>query len=228
MLGSQAILTLIHQVPLPSGFSSYSTISPFTTVSSGNSVFGGAPTSSSSTTTQQKQIPSSTSAFDSSGFAKLAGSSGPPFSSIGTESATSPPTNLSTSPQERAKSPFPSTTTTQLSGFGALAGSGSGGFGSSKGFSVASSGASAFGGTLGGSAFGGGFSAGFGGGSKLSSFAAPTGDAKLGTSKVKAFGASASDDEGSGSNDGGSSAGDGGDEQEEEPSRSKFHLQEGE
>lgn len=222
------MLTCIHQVPLSSGFSNYSTISPFAAGSSGKSVFGIAPATGSNTTTERSQTQPSSSAFSSSGFANFAASSASPFSSVGTTSATSSQTPLPTSPQQCAKSPFASATTAEPTGFGALAGARSGTFGNSRPSSFASTGPSAFGGGLVGSAFGGGFGSGFGGGRQLSSFAAPTGNVKLSASKPKAFGASESDDEDNGSDDGGSSAGDGGDEQEEETSSSKFHVQEGE
>ena len=158
----------------------------------------------------------SASAFASSGFASLAGSTTSPFGAVG---ASKP-------------SVFGGGSTT--SGFGALAASKSptltstgstGGFGSLGGSKTTSSfgfgsGATAgFGGLGGGSTFGSTLGNGFSGssGSKLSSFAAPGAPIPVGTSKpAKAFGAPESDEEnGSDAEDSDGGAGGAGSDEEE-------------
>ena len=83
-------------------------------------------------------------------------------------------------------------------------------------------------------AFGGGASGVFGGGARLSSFAGPIGDAKVGSSKPeKPFGAPAGSDEDSepDSESAGEPAGDDAaskEQKDEEALSPKFHVQEGE
>ncbi|MCJ1401628.1 hypothetical protein MMC11_004845 [Xylographa trunciseda] len=203
-------------LPPGSGFANTSAASPFSTLSGKPSVFKTPSPFDTNTSNQETQTTSS--AFASSGFAALAGSSASPFSTFGT-AATSTKPNLS-----KSGSTFTSSTTTEtstLSGFGSLV---PGGFGSAGKSSFASSGSTGFG-TLGGSTFGTAFGGGFGGGAKLSSFAAPTGDTKLGSTKPKVFGASEDSDEEDSASEGGDDHG--GDVAEEtEADSSKFHLQE--
>ncbi|MCJ1378355.1 hypothetical protein MMC17_001452 [Xylographa soralifera] len=203
-------------LPPGSGFANSSAASPFSTLSGKPSVFK-AP-SSFGTNTLNQETQTSSAAFASSGFAALAGPSTSAFSTLSTTSTSA------RSPLLDFRSPAVSSTTTEtstLSGFGSSV---PGGFGSAGTSSFATAGASGFG-TLGTSTFGSAFGRGFGGGNKLSSFAAPVGDTKLGGAKPKIFGASEdSDEEDSTSEAGDDHAGEGVEEREAESS--KFHLQE--
>ncbi|MCJ1436696.1 hypothetical protein MMC27_006077 [Xylographa pallens] len=203
-------------LPSGSGFANTSAASPFSTLSGKPSVFK-AP-SSFGTNTLNQETQTSSSAFASSGFAALSGSSTSAFSTLGAAS-----TSMK-SPLLDSRSPVASSTTTEtstLSGFGSSV---QGGFGSAGKSSFASASASGFG-TLGTSTFGSAFGRGFGGGNKLSSFAAPVGDTKLGVAKPKIFGASEDSEEEDSTSEGGEDhAGEGVEEAEAESS--KFQLQE--
>ncbi|MCJ1478546.1 hypothetical protein MMC13_007227 [Lambiella insularis] len=181
------------------GFANVPAASPFHTFARTTSPPAGLSMFGKKTSNQETQT--SSSAFASSGFAALASSSQSPFSTVG-----APPSKTRSpappSPSRDTRSPFATTVMTETSSLGGFGGSVPGGFGATGKSSFASVGASGFA-ALGGSTFGTGFSSGFGGGPKLSSFAAPTGDAKLGDTKAKPFGASEdSDDEESGSEGG--------------------------
>ncbi|MCJ1415895.1 hypothetical protein MMC32_002230 [Xylographa parallela] len=203
-------------LPSGSGFANTSAASPFSTLSGKPSVFKVPSSFGINTANQETQT--SSSAFASSGYAALSGSSTSAFGTLGAASIST------SSPLLDSRSPVASSTTTEtstLSGFGSSV---PGGFGSAGKSSFASAGASGFG-TLGTSTFGSAFGRGFGGGNKLSSFAAPVGDTKIGGAKPKIFGASEDSDEEDGTSEGGEDhAGEGVEETEAESS--KFHLQE--
>ncbi|MCJ1307890.1 hypothetical protein MMC25_001538 [Agyrium rufum] len=191
-------------LPPSSGFSNTSAQSPFGALASKPSTQNEA--SQPSDTTQD--MTTSSDAFASSGFAVMAKSSTSPFGALAGSpppdskpasspfgALTSPSSNIQTnngsfltsgpklssfaSPNVPAKENSPPATFASSSGTGF-----SGLSGSSSGF-----------GSLGGSAFGSTFNGGFSSGSKLSSFAAPIGDTKLGKPAPKAFGASADNEE---------------------------------
>ncbi|MCJ1291908.1 hypothetical protein MMC34_003456 [Xylographa carneopallida] len=203
-------------LPPGSGFANTSAASPFSTLSGKSSVFKAPSSFGSNTLNQETQT--SSSAFAASGFVALTGPSASAFNSFGTASTSTK------SPLLESRSPFASSTTTETSTLSGFGGSVAGGFGSAGTSSFASAGASGFG-TLGGSTFGSAFGRGFGGRNKLSSFAAPIGDTKLGGAKPKVFGASEDSDEDDSASEGGDDhAGDG--VEEPEVDSSKFHLQE--
>ncbi|MCJ1314843.1 hypothetical protein MMC15_000155 [Xylographa vitiligo] len=204
-------------LPPGSGFANTSAASPFSTLSGKPSVFKSP--SSFGTNTSNQETQTSSSAFASSGFAALAGPSTSGFSTFGTASNSTKPPLLD------SRSPVISSTTTETSTLGGFGSSAPGGFGSAGKSSFVSLGASGFG-ALGASTFGSPFGRGFGGGSKLSSFAAPVGDTKLGSAKPKIFGASENSDEEDSTSEGGDDhVGDGVEETEAESG--KFQLQEG-
>ena len=211
------VLMLPFKLPSGSGFANTSAASPFSTLSGKPSVFKVPSSFGINTANQETQT--SSSAFASSGYAALSGSSTSAFGTLGAASIST------SSPLLDSRSPVASSTTTEtstLSGFGSSV---PGGFGSAGKSSFASAGASGFG-TLGTSTFGSAFGRGFGEGNKLSSFAAPVGDTKIGGAKPKIFGASEDSDEEDGTSEGGEDhAGEGVEETEAESS--KFHLQEG-
>ena len=204
-------------MPPRSGFADTSATSPFSTFSNKPSIFKTPSLSGTNNSNQETQT--SSSAFASSGFAALAGSSTSPFSTLGTTSTSYK------SPPPESQSHFASSTATEASTRSGFGNSGPTSFASTGKSSFASAGVSGFG-TLGGSGFGSAFGGGFGGGTKLSSFAAPAGDTKLGGTKPKPFGASEDSDEED-------SASEGENDrpverlQETEAESSKFHLQEG-
>ena len=217
LLSSFKMLMLPFQLPPGSGFANTSAASPFSTLSGKSSVFKAPSSFGSNTLNQETQT--SSSAFAASGFVALTGPSASAFNSFGTASTSTK------SPLLESRSPFASSTTTETSTLSGFGGSVAGGFGSAGTSSFASAGASGFG-TLGGSTFGSAFGRGFGGRNKLSSFAAPIGDTKLGGAKPKVFGASEDSDEDDSASEGGDDhAGDG--VEEPEVDSSKFHLQEG-
>lgn len=157
------------------------------------------PSSKTLPTEKSKPQPeTSSSAFASSGFASLAGSTTSPFGAIGASKPSvfgggSSSTTSGFGALAGSKSP-PMGASTTTSGFGALSGNKpSSGFG----FGSATQ-PSGFGGLGSGSVFGSALGNGFGGGagSKLSSFAAPAATGLTSKSKiVKAFGAPDSDEE---------------------------------
>ena len=132
----------------------------------------------------------SPSKFAASGFASLSGTAsafGSTGSAFGTSSSSESSTLKPSLGQPSAASPFASPGKPS-SGFGSF------GAPTSSFASVGS--ASAFGGAHRGSTFASGFGGGFGSGAKLSSFAAPVGDANLAAKPTeKAFGASKDDEE---------------------------------
>ena len=127
----------------------------------------------------------SANAFASSGFAALAGSSTSPFGTLGGSSTTaiaSPFASAGASSSgktETGKEETQSKETAAGGGFGAFVNSSSTGFGATDRSPFATSGSNKTG-IFGGSVFGSAFGGPFGGGNRLTSFAAPTGNAKLG------------------------------------------------
>ncbi|KAL2047009.1 hypothetical protein N7G274_001027 [Stereocaulon virgatum] len=147
----------------------------------------GSPSKSSSDDTSSKtdqQSQTSTSAFAASGFAALSKSTTSPFGTVGATSVgggtPSPFASASAFSPKKADPHVPKTTETKTNGgFGSFAKASSSGFGSTEPSPFGTAGA-AKPAIFGGSVFGGGFGGVFGGGGRLSNFAAPTGDAKLG------------------------------------------------
>jgi len=136
--------------------------------------------------TDETQSQTSAASFASSGFAALSSSSASPFGALGSSSmapAASSPFLRSTpiSPNNTDSSEALDSTKAEPSangGFGGFAKTSPRGFGATQPSPFAASGAansSGFGGSVFGGAFGGG------GGGKLTNFAAPIGDTKLGT-----------------------------------------------
>ncbi len=145
------------------------------------------------TTDQESQT--SAEAFASSGFAALAGSSTSPFGTLGGSStaATASPfasaAAFNPGKTEADKKEALKTETSPNGGFGSFVKSSSTGFGTTDQPPFGTTGpskTSVFGGSVFGSAFGGPF----GGGNRLTSFAAPTGDTRLGASNgaIKSIG----------------------------------------
>lgn len=180
-----------------SGFANTSTVPPL-------GALGGSKSPEPSTrifgnNTSEDQPQTSASAFASSGFAALSGSTTSPFGTLNPSSTTSKTSPFgAVKPSQAPLSGFRGTTankaeTASSGGFGgATTTTTTSGFGS---IGASISGSSGFG-TLGGSTFGGGFGTGFDGGAKLTSFAAPSGDAKLGSgAPVRAFGTRGEDEE---------------------------------
>lgn len=137
------------------------------------------------TTDQESRTPAD--AFASSGFAALAGSSTSPFGTLGGSStaATASPFapvgvfNLGKTATDKKEAQKPETAPN--GGFGSFVKSSSTGFGATDQSPFGTSGSSKIG-AFGGSVFGSAFGGPFGGGNRLTSFAAPTGTAKLGAS----------------------------------------------
>ena len=135
------------------------------------------------------QNPTSTTAFDSSGFAAHSGSSTSPFgtlsASITADPTSSPflrstPTSVFTSDTITSGGlNFKKDETTVDGGFGLFATNAVRGFGATEPPPFTTSVAPQSG-VFGGSIFGGGFGGGFGNGGRLTSFAAPVGDAHMG------------------------------------------------
>lgn len=170
--------------PTKSTFGSVSTLSP-------PSIPGSAPSPTklphaSGGGFSKKQGPTSSAAFAASGFASLSASGTSPFVELATPSAdtaVSPfaATSASVSrPPSTSKNSEPMAEPTVIGGFGSFAKSSTSGF-ADTGISSFSPGEKAKSSVFGGSVFGGGFGGGFSGSGKLTSFAAPTGDAKLGS-----------------------------------------------
>lgn len=150
-----------------------------------------------------RQPEASATAFASSGFAALAQSSTSPFGALDAKSTNID--TLSLFPSSSAFSPKKSDPTevastkaqpTAGTGFGSFASSSSSGFGAGQPSPFGTTGATNTG-VFGGSVFGGGFGGGFGAGNKLSNFASPTGDARVGTSNgsIKPIGSPSREDE---------------------------------
>lgn len=181
--------------------------------------------------TSKAQPQTSASAFASSGFAALSGSTKSPFGTLDPSSTTS---NVSpfgaVKPAQAALSGFGGSSantseTTSRGGFGgATTTATTSGFGST-GASI--SGSSGFG-TLGDSAFGAGFGSAFGGGARLTSFAAPSGDANLGGgAPVRAFGARGEDEVDEDNEDNGEDGEDDSKANGVQKTDARFHQQEG-
>lgn len=149
---------------------------------------------SSEFTTQSKdksidqQPQSSTKTFASSSFAALAQSGTSPFGALGAQSTNAnAPSPFSSSSAFSPKKSFPTEVDSTKaepaasSGFGAFASASSSGFGVAQPSPFGASGAVSNN-VFGGSVFGGGFGGGFGGANKLSNFASPNGDARVGNS----------------------------------------------
>ncbi|GAB7346034.1 hypothetical protein MBLNU457_4803t1 [Dothideomycetes sp. NU457] len=151
--------------PASGGFSNTSASSPFATLSG--------PKAST-------QAQPSDSAFKSSGFGALSGSSSSGFGSLGKTGGLSSFASPAPKPEDKVEATIKPATST----FGGTLGATSA-FSAKTGTSFGS-----------GSGFGGFGGSGFGGGSKLSSFASPAGSGLSGSSKpVRAFGAPADDDD---------------------------------
>lgn len=134
------------------------------------------------------QSQTSAAAFATSGFAAHASSTTSPFGTLGTSTIAaktpSPFAPVATfGTQKVGSSEDGETKSTQpavMGGFGAFAQTSSSGSGTDKISPFGTTG-TAKSGVFGGSIFGGGFGGGFSGAGKLTNFAAPTGDAKLGS-----------------------------------------------
>lgn len=177
----------------------------------------------------------SANAFASSGFAALAGSSTSPFGTLGGSSITASASPFASAGASNSGKTETGTQATQNKetaaggGFGAFVNSSSTGFGATDRSPFATSGSSKTG-IFGGSVFGSAFGGPFGGGNRLTSFAAPTGNAKLGATNgaIKPIGSpknDADDDENSES-DGDVSADNKKDEETEEAD-GRFQHQDG-
>ena len=119
--------------------------------------------------------------FASSGFASFASSSSSPFGAINTASkAASPSASAFAKTSLPENSETPDHVPTGSNGFGSFASVQSSGFGAAQPSPFAAAG-SAVRSSFNRSVFGTGFGGAFGGGSKLTSFAAPIGDVKLGS-----------------------------------------------
>ena len=185
------------------------------------------------TTDQESQA--SADAFASSGFAALASSSTSPFGTLSgslTAASASPFASagaLSSGKTEIDKKEALNTETSANGGFGAFVNSSSTAFGTTDQSPFGTSGSSktgAFGGSVFGSAFGGPLS----GGNRLTSFAAPTGNAKLGTSNgaVKPIGSPTRDgDEDENSDSDGEVSGENKKDEELEEADGRFQHQDG-
>lgn len=211
-----------------SGFANTSTVAPVGALAGSKSPEPSTRIFGNNTSKDQQQT--SASAFASSGFAALSGPTTSPFGTLNPSATTS---NISSFGAVKLSQP-------PLSGFGGTTAkkaetASSGGFGgittttTTSGFgSIGSSfsGASGFG-TIGGSSFGGGFGSGFGGGAKLTSFAAPSGDAKLGSdAPVRAFGTREEDEEGEDHEDNGEDVDDDPKANGVQKTDARFHQQE--
>lgn len=162
---------VVAKVPAGSGFANTSVASPFASLAASKS--------------PSEQPQSSTSAFASSGFGALAGSSTSAFGALGQSKPLSSFASPATTPApgEETTKPAPSAFGSKPLGTSAFAATGSSGFGSgSSGFGTR----------------GNGFGSGFGGlgGSKLTSFASSGTPGVIGSSKtgIKAFGAPEDDE----------------------------------
>lgn len=177
--------------PITGGFGNTSAVSPFASTS---------PKKTQLQTTVNDSPQASASPFAASGFASMSGSTSP-FGALGSSSkaktASPPATELpQTSSSAFSGSGFASMTGT-TSPFGSIGTKPSGSVSPLPASSFAATTSQSGFGSLGSKGFGTGLASGFGSGSKLTSFAAPVGDAKLSSGKeAKPFGAPASDSEG--------------------------------
>ena len=176
------MLKLIQR-PLKSAFGSVSTFLPSMSLA-GSDSFAKVSTFAAKATDQEPQT--SGDAFASSGFAALAGSSTSPFGNLGSPSIAANASPFASAAFNSGKTELDTHEALKFesassSGFSTFVDSSSTGFSSTDQSPFSSSRSkksSVFGGSVLGSAFGGPF----GGGSRLTSFAAPTGDARLGVS----------------------------------------------
>lgn len=171
------------QRPLRNAFSSASTFFPSMTFTGSESP---AKLTTSTTKTTDQESQTTADAFASSGFAALMGSSTSPFGTLGgssTAASASPfaSAGVSNSGKIEIDENAQKTETAANGGFGAFINSQSIGFGTTDQSPFGTSGSSKTG-VFGGSVFGSAFGGPFGGGNRLTSFATPTGNAKLGTS----------------------------------------------
>jgi len=166
------------QDPLKSTFGQTSALKPLPEPPRGSSPGN---SSKAADSTMNEQSEASSAAFAASGFAALSGSSASPFGTLST-STTSPfvPSPVLGPPKtDKQGATADISASSSNNGFGSFAKTSSSAFGSTGPSPFATS-APAKTGVFGGSVFGGTFGGGFATGSKLTSFAAPTGDAKLG------------------------------------------------
>ena len=174
------MLNLVQQ-PFRSAFGSTSTLSPSMTFARNDSI---PKFSTFATKTTDQESQSSTDTFASSGFAAFEGSSTSPFGTLAGSSTTATNSPFASAgaftlgKTETDKRAAPKPETIANSGFGTFVNSSSTGFGTMDQSPFGLSPTTGFGNSVFGSAFGGPLS----GGSRLTSFAAPTGNAKLGTS----------------------------------------------
>lgn len=220
------------QRPSRSAFSSASTLAP--SVPFTRSDFS-AKLSTVATKTMDQDSQTSANAFASSSFAALAGSSTSPFGTLGGSStaATASPFAfagvLNSGNTETDKQKAQKIETAASGGFGAFTNSSSTGFSATDPSSFATSGSSKTG-MFGGSVFGSAFGGPFGGGNRLTSFAAPTGNAKLGATNgvIKPIGSPKNDEDedGNSESDGEVSADNRKDEETEEAD-GRFQHQDG-
>lgn len=170
--------------PLRSAFGSASTFSPFMTLAKGDS---SAKSSTLTANANDQQSQTSADAFATSGFAALAGASTSPFGILGgssTAAGASPfaspgvlNSGMTVINKHEARKPEANFN----GGFSTFVNSSSSGLGKVDQSPFGSSGSSKSG-VFGRSAFGSAFGGPFAGGNRLTSFATPTGDAKLGVS----------------------------------------------
>ena len=171
------------QRPLNSEFGSASTFSPSMSLA-GSDSFAKVSTFAAKATDQGPQT--SSDAFASSGFAALAGSSTSPFGTLGGPLIAANASPFASAGFNSGKTEIDTHEALKVeaapsNGFSTFVDSSSTGFSSIDQSPFGSSGSKKTG-VFGGSVFGSGFDGTFGGGSRLTSFAAPTGDAILGVS----------------------------------------------
>lgn len=187
------------------------------------------------TKTMDQDPHTSANAFASSGFAALAGSSTSPFGTLGGSStaATASPFAstgvLNLGKTETEKQEAQKLEPAASGGFGAFVNSSSTGFSATDRSPFAISGSSKTG-IFGGSVFGSAFGGPFGGGNRLTSFAAPTGNAKLGATNgaIKPIGSPKNDgDEDENSESDGEMSADNRKDEETEEADGRFQHQDG-
>ena len=213
----------------PSTFGSASTLSPSPAPAEAGSHLDPKTETESSTTDKQPQT--SAAAFVSSGFAALSGSLTSPFGTLGTSSTTTTTSTSFTafSPLKIVSEDCSSKNIDPAANgrFGSFAKSSV--FGATEPSPFGTPGVGK-GSVFGGSVLGGGFGSAFGGGSKLTSFAAPTGDTRLGASNgaVKAIGSPSHDgDDGENSESDADGLVENGKEEENEETDDRFQQQDG-
>ena len=186
------------------------------------------------TKTMDQESHTSTNAFASSGFAALAGSSTSPFGTLGSSTAATASPFASTGvlnsgKNKTEKQEAQNIESTASGGFSAFVNSSSTGFGATDRSPFATSGSSKTG-IFGGSVFGSAFGGPFGGGNRLTSFAAPSGNAKLGAinGAIKPLGSPKNDgDEDENSESDGEVSADNRKDEETEEADGRFQHQDG-